>query len=136
MKAQTPTQEPNRVRLKKGDRAPFNGQLLSDSQFAKVIADHKAIVAKLEAKIAHLEKTYETSIHAEQASCIVKINAIEHKLKICKDTAKVTNQIYTKAIDRTADSCSRKWYESPYLHFALGAVTFGGISYGISQATK
>jgi hypothetical protein len=109
-----------RVELKKGDKAPFDGQLLSNAAVAKLLSDQAAKIKELEAKLTYLQDKSKTDLEAEQKSCAVKVDAEKAKTKLCDDTRKAEAKVYTSAVDRVGQQCERKWYESPYIHLVLG----------------
>lgn len=112
--------EVKRVELKKGDKAPFDGQLLSHAAVAKLITDQAAKIAELSAQIKYLQDKHKTELETEQKSCVVKVETEKSKIKVCEDTRKAEGAVYTSAVDRVGKQCERKWYESPYIHLVLG----------------
>lgn len=109
-----------RVRLEKGDKAPFAGQLLSDAAVAKLLSDMSAQVKTLEAKIKFLEETQVAKLESQEQACKAKLDAEATKKQICEDTRKAEEMVYTQAIERSGKQAERRWYESPYLHLVLG----------------
>lgn len=109
-----------RVRLTKGEKAPFTGQLLSDAAVAKLLSDMQAKVRTLEAENAHLKATQKVKLESKDQACKAKLEAEASKKKICEDTRKAEKVVYTQAIERVGKQAERRWYESPYLHLVLG----------------
>lgn len=109
-----------RVQLKKGEKAPFDGQLLSDAAVAKLLSDYKAKVLALEAEIKFLKGIQKTKLDTATETCKVRVDAEATKKKICEDTRTAEKMVYSQAIDRIGKQSEQRWYESPYLHLILG----------------
>ena len=91
-----------------------------------MVANHKAAVQKLEARIASLKKKTANDIGAEKAKCSAKMATYESKLASC-DAAKASQKsVYDSAVQRLSKRQSTPWYQSSYLHFAFGLATCGG----------
>jgi hypothetical protein len=123
-----------RIRLDAGQKAPFAGVLLSNAAEAKLITDRKAEVNRLKLRIQLLEDRQKELVDNERTLCTVKLETASKKLKLIEDTCKTKEKILHGAVDRTAKSCDRSWYESPYFNFAMGAIVFGGVSAGVTYA--
>lgn len=116
-----------RVRLEKGKRAPFSGQLLSDAAVATLLSEYKVKIKELELRATYLKKRVEAKLEALDNICQVEMRAEEQKRKICEDARKAERSVYNKALNRVSKEAGRKWYESPYLHLLLGiGVGIGG----------
>jgi len=127
-------ESPTRIELKKGDKAPFDGQLLSHVAVAKLISDHNAEIKMLKARIEYLEKVQATNIDTQKKLCDAKLDAEASKKRACEESLSAQKSVYSGAVERVSKTCERKWYESPYLHFTLGSVVFGALSGVISYS--
>lgn len=125
-----------RIELRAGQKAPFTGQLLTHAAAAKLITDAKARESELKAAIKRLEKRQKELVSHERAVCRAKLDAASKKLKLVEDTCKVKEKILHGAVDRTAKSCERKWYESSYLNAFLGCAACGGLCAGVAAGIK
>lgn len=104
-----------RVRLKKGQPAPFDGQLLSSEAAAKLVADRKALAKLHKAKLEKLKNEYEA-----------KITALKLEKSLIQDACKTKTQILNGAVERTAKACEKKWYQSSWIPFIGGVAACGG----------
>lgn len=126
--AQPTTTQPNQVerkRLKKGDRAPFAGNLLTDAALAKLITDYESRIKRLKLE---LEKTKrETAARATTAAavCKAKLDGADAKLAAFKGGCDRERAVYERALKKC--STSAPWYKQPYLHFLVGSVVGGGL---------
>lgn len=116
--------------------ALFDGQLLSHAYVATLLASQKAEVEKLKLEINFLKKKNTADAKTAGDVCQTKLDAEKKLVKLCEDTSSAKQFVYETAITRTSKECSRKWYESPYFNFALGAVVFGTVSGGVSYAAS
>jgi len=123
-----------RVRLKAGQKAPFDGQLLSDAAAAKLLAELSSEIKLAEAEIEHLSTTHRIKVQALKDSCQANVIAVNSKLKSCLDSYTEAKRLHDKAIARLNRDLAKKnktsWYKSPYLHVTLAAVllTAGSIA--------
>jgi hypothetical protein len=124
-----------RVSLKKGQVAPFDGQLLSNAAAAKLITDHKAQIDKLNLQISYLQKANSDMVDTQKKVCDTEKESGLLKLKSCEDTCESQKVVYQKALDRASMQCEKKWYENPYFNFALGAIVFGSTAAGLGYAS-
>ena len=124
-KAQTsqPT-EVKRVRLSKGERAPFNGNLLSDVALAKLVTDFELKIKKLEAKLEKEKLEHEAELLSSETICQTRIEGEQAKKKALESGYDQERAIYEKALKKCTDT---PWYKSPYLHFLAGSIIAGGI---------
>lgn len=122
--------------IKRGDKAPFDGKVLSHAAIARLLSEFDAKVKELNIKIQYLEKVNSESNSLDVKVCGIQVSTEKEKIKICEDARVSEKAIYMSAIDRINKQCERKWYESPYLNFAAGAVVFGAISAGVSYVVK
>lgn len=121
-----PTLDVRQVELKQGDKAPFAGRLLTHDAVAKLIADYKAKIAELEAQLNNHKKLYEMKLKAEVEASNIKEKASLEKVASVNRSCSLEKDLLNKAVDRTAQQCSRKWYESPWLPFVGGVLLCGG----------
>lgn len=138
--AQIPSSQPTplleRKSLKKGQIAPFDGQLLSHAYVATLLSSHKADLEKLKLEIEFLKKKNTADVKTAGDVCQTKLDAEKKLVKLCESTSSAKQFVYEAAVTRTSKECERKWYESPYFNFALGAVVFGTVSGGVSYAAS
>lgn len=128
-----------RVRLTKGEKAPFDGQLLSNAAAAKILSDLKAQTRLSEEKRRSLVEIYEAKMKFLKKSCQASANIQSSQLEVCLDTHEKSKKLHDKAIKRLNKALAKKnkkpWYKSPYLHLTLitVAVAAGGIAILVSQ---
>jgi hypothetical protein len=121
-------QSPIKISLQKGKKftPTEEGYFINKLYSANIVANHKAAVQKLEARIVASKKKAENDVNAEKAKCAAKIATYESKLASC-DAAKTSQKsVYDSAVQRLSKQQSTPWYKSPYLHFAFGLATCGG----------
>ena len=118
--------------LKKGEKAPFSGILLSDTAAAKLFADIK--FSKEECKLKLDEELQVTKIRND-----AQVQALELQLKVEK---KRSESLLSVKDDRIAflekNYMPPAWYESQELWFAIGVIAGVGLTaaagYAIGQA--
>lgn len=99
---------------------------MTNDAVAKLIADYKAKVKDLEAQLDSQKKLYEMKLKAEVEASSIKEKAALEKVSAASRACELEKSLLSKAVDRTAQQCSRKWYESPWLPFAGGVILCGG----------
>ena len=74
-------------------------------------------------------------IETEKKSCSLKMDSKDSKYLALETSSKLQLEICKGAVDRTAKSCQRKWYESPYFNMTLGAALCGA-AVGVGASLK
>lgn len=115
-----------RVELKQGDKAPFAGQLLTNDAVAKLVSDYKAKLADLQAQLDLQKKLYEAKLKAEVDASSIKEKAALARVAASDKSCSLEKELLTRAVDRTSQQCTRKWYESPWIPFVGGVLLCGG----------
>lgn len=113
------------TRLKAGDPAPFDGQLLSDAAIAKLLSDTREKTRLAEVEVTHLVSTHKIKVRALMDSCRANIAAETSKVKSCLSSYEEAKKLHDKAITRLNKDLARKnkvaWYKSPYFHLTITA---------------
>lgn len=110
--------------MKKGQSAPFAGNLLTDAALAKLIAELKAKAKQAVAQTQRCEKERTAEKTAADAVCKARVAEWQAKHKACESNSKTRSMIFTTALKKANTS---PWYKSPVLSFVLGAVVSGGV---------
>ena len=116
------------VTLKKGDRAPFEGTLLSAEAAAKIITTSDSelqeclINAKRDLALQQTQLTYEKkNVEASLAACTLKQTEME--------------KLYEKQIENLEKQAVKPKWEAP-TYFAAGILTGAALIYGSSIILK
>jgi hypothetical protein len=120
-------------RIEKGKPSPVTGYVLSDKAMAELLASHKKEVNELKLKLEYEAKKCKEKMETLRRVCKVQLESADLKYKSLEKLCESKGDIYKKALQRTVDSCRRKWYESPYLNLALGmAICGASVGVGVS----
>jgi len=107
----------------KGDKAPFNGVLITDGLLAKIKTDHEKEIKLLNLEVERLTRKNAVESKAADAVCTARIQAEQSKADACNRDRERQREIYTKAIE--SKKCPNPiWH---YISFVGGAVVAGGI---------
>lgn len=123
----------DRVRLKKGERAPFSGTLLSDQALARVISELKSQVELAKLEMERQKRLAEANLQAEKKVFEGEKKMLEAKIGYIKAGHEKELKILQAQLARAT---SRRWYQSPYLNLAIGAIVGGGICAGAAAGVS
>jgi len=117
-----------KVKLEKGQVAPFKGFLLSNNALSKLIStyDHKINLLKLNHK--RDSKEYKIELTRSRKSCEARVLSLEKRVKLIKEGNKKVLGLYDKMCNKP-----KAWHTTPQLHFILGAGVGVLACYGVSQ---
>lgn len=121
-----------RAKVKKGDRAPFAGHLLTPAALAKIITDYEKQIADLKLELAREQRERKVESDSAKVTCKAQVEGKQAQLEAFKGGADRERAIWKQALeDRSRPD---PWYRSPYLHFIIGSVVAGGICVGAGYA--
>jgi len=116
--------------LREGDRAPFTGQLILQSDLLRWVA-----------RIEELEHRLDLDVRTERERCDVRLELERAHTTAASETLALHDALYAARIAELAASLNearrnaeRQWYESPALWFAVGAVVTAGATIGLAAA--
>lgn len=129
-----PTGQPLHLTLKKGDKAPFAGKLLTPEALAKIITGYEKKLKLQALEIEKLKRESTVTAKTEDAICKAKLEGEAAKLKACEDASSSKDLIWTKALDK----CNKPspWYKSQFLGFTVGSLFASGICIGVDRASR
>lgn len=110
----------DRVIIKKGQVAPFNGQLLSDAAVASLLSGYNEKIRLLNLEIENSKKQNKVSEEYIQKMCDVKINSEKDKCSAAEVSCNTKLEIYKSTLLNGVEQCKNPWYMNPYLGFSLG----------------
>lgn len=124
--------EVKRIRLSKGVKAPFDGNLLSDAAVAKILSDHAASLKLFETKLMNTQEEYTIKLKYAEDSSNLKIKLLNDKYDNLLKAYDEKDSIYKKSIERLSkackEACSRSWWESPVFLTTVGGLLVGAIT--------
>lgn len=116
--------------LREGDRAPFTGQLILQSDLLQWAM-----------RIETLEHRLELDVRTERERCEVHLELERARTTAAAATTELHDALYearltelATALTEARRSAERQWYESPALWFAIGLVVSAGAMVGIVAA--
>lgn len=120
------------TQVKKGDKAPFEGILLSEASAAKLFAEIKFSKKEcdllLDKELNFSKIKYEGLLSSKNLSCNVEKDRLSSMLSVRDDRIKFLEEVYSPP----------SWYESGEFWFAIGIIAGVGITaaagYAIGQA--
>ncbi len=116
-------------RLKKGDKAPFAGVLLTDGLLAKIKTDHEKAIKLLKLEIEKLKRESKAEKDTHETVCKAKVQAERSKTDACTRDRERQRSIYEKLL--ASKKCPNPiWH---YISFVGGAVVAGGICIGADR---
>lgn len=119
--------------IAKGQRAPFEGVVITRDAMAKLITDFKAEIKAKDALIDKLQKDTDAKLASAEQRCELNKTYLREKLARTSKQCDLEKSILMTAVDRNAKAAERKWYESPWIPFIGGmAVCAGSVAAGIS----
>jgi hypothetical protein len=111
--------------LKKGQAAPFPGNLLTDAALAKLVTDAQAREARMQVAITRCGKERAAERGVAKAVCRARVAEWQAKEAACRDAAQARSKIFTSALQKCG--AQPPWYQRPMFSFILGTVISGGI---------
>jgi len=124
-----PEKNNDRVEIKKGEKAPFDGILISKDALALILVQNNKDIKSLKIQIEDLEQKSKFEKELCEARCEIKLDSEQRKTGNCEVARAKENQICEKALDRANKT---PWYKSPTLMTFLGL----GIGAGICTAAR
>jgi hypothetical protein len=108
------------VRLLFGDKAPWNGTLLSDTALAKLLTDASEKEKLLKLDITRLEKELSLEKYTAEIVCAARVGNEKLKYAACSKDADTVRNLLEKSVNPP-------WYSSTYFNFIMGSVVAGSI---------
>lgn len=124
----------SRANLKQGDRAPFEGILLTRRALAKIITKSDAEIKKLKLDLEKARVDFAARINAEQRICQAKLVAEQSKLSSAKMACRASMAILEGAIKKV--NGQPPWYTAPSLNQVMGCAVCGGLCVAITFAVS
>jgi|GEM_PF-5296308 len=109
--------EADRAVLKAGQKAPFDGVLLTHEALALLVTELDGQVKRLEVRLAAAVSEQKIKAEAEAAKCDAKVEAEKAKAGACEGARAKEQAIYEKALDKANDT---PFWKSPTLMTILG----------------
>jgi hypothetical protein len=121
--------------VKKGDRVPFNGVLLTPDAMATIISNYEKQIRMLMLELEKIEDVSMAEMDSNQAICRVQILEFKTKLKTCVDESNNQRKLFYDELKQYKKiHRSPPWYTNPYLSFIVGGVVVGGICVAVDYA--
>lgn len=119
-------------RVKKGDRAQFDGVLLTNGLLARIKTDHEKEIKLLRLGLEKLKREKSVEKRTNTEICKARVQAEKSRLGACTRDRERQRQIFTKALK--AKKCPSPIWN--YLSFIGGSVVAGGICIGVDRLGK
>jgi hypothetical protein len=132
--AKTQPKKLTHLTLKKGDKAPFAGKLLTSEALAKIITTYEKKVKLQALEIEKLKRESTATVKTDKAICNAKLEGEAAKLKVCEVASTRKDQIWTNALDK----CNKPvpWYRSQFIGFTVGSLFASGICIGVDRVSR
>jgi len=112
-----------KVRVKKGDKAPFAGILITSAAMVKIITDYESKIKVQKALISKIKTESALVLASTKKQCAVTIAVEKQKAAISALGCERVVGVYKQALSNT----SQKWFNSPYFTTALGVAVGAGV---------
>lgn len=127
-------QAQERYRLKKGEKAPIAGVILSNEALARLISEYDKKIALLQLQLEKQKRKLDSELKTNEAICKTMLDGEIAKQDSCKRDLARQAELLDKSTKRLTKK--RSWYKSPYIHFLLGGVITGGVCLGASRVPR
>lgn len=107
--------ESQRAPLAKGDRAPFEGILISQQDLAALIGQLEREKSQLAAKLEQQQRVSKLEADAAEQRCEARMDSAEAYLNACQTARNQERAVYNDAIHK-----NDPWWRSPALMMAFG----------------
>jgi hypothetical protein len=120
------------VKVKAGEKVPFDGILLTPSALAKTLSELDGQVAKLRLELETVKREALAKETAVKKKVEVDLNLERERRAALEGDLLRRSVLYEKSLERM--SASEPWYKSGYLTMGLGIILGGGICAGTAAA--
>lgn len=120
--------EEKTISLLKGQAAPFQGFLLTRESMARSLAEIARLESTSKLELQYLDKKLQAEITLQKNINGLYLEVEQQKYKTLLEAKNIQATYYEQNIKELRNSITRKWWESPYLHFGLGFTAAGVIS--------
>jgi hypothetical protein len=120
------------VKVKAGEKVPFDGILLTSAALAKTLSELDGQVAKLRLELEAVKREALAKETAVEKKATVDLNLERERRAALEGDLLRRSALYEKSLERM--SSSEPWYKSGYLTMGLGIILGGGICAGTAAA--
>lgn len=122
--AQVPNPNESRTELKQGQKAPFDGVLVSKEALAYLLSQMNMIVRQGKLALEACEQQCNDKLEIVAQRCEIRIESAQMVSKACETAREQDKRIYETALKKSE---STPWWKSPMLSAVLGAAAAGTI---------
>lgn len=127
---------PQKINLNKGEKAPFDGVLLSRAALATIISDYEARIRQATIDLERERKESQARIQNLTVSDTAALEAEKKKLHVLEVGCKSQMDLMHEALQKCETRRTSFW-KSPYFNFFIGSLITGGVcaaaSYGLRR---
>jgi hypothetical protein len=109
-----------------GQKAPFDGVLLSRAALAKIINDYEAKLKEAELALEKQKRDAAAAASQAEALCQVKLDGVKQEIGILDSGCQQQVSILENAL-KECEARQSSFFKNPYFNFVAGALVSGGV---------